>query len=215
MDQFHLRLEPGDRGLDYLKGGFARPSYVLLALAALVLLLACVNLANLLLARAISRQREISTRLALGAGRMRILRQMLVESLILSCMGGVAGLALGYLGRSAIPRMLSLPWQPTAMQADFDWQVLAFTAGLALATGVLFGLVPAWRATRTEVNSALKDASQVSPGRHRMWLGRGLVVFQIALSTILLISAGLFVRTVFNLSHVPWGFAPITCFSSG
>ena len=206
IDQFHLRLEPGDRGLDYLKGGFARPSYVLLALAALVLLLACVNLANLLLARAASRQREISTRLALGAGRMRILRQMLVESLILSCLGGVAGLALGYLGRNAIPRMLSLPWQPTAMQADFDWQVLAFTAGLALATGILFGLVPAWRATRTEVNSALKDASHASPGRRRMWLGRGLVVIQIALSTMLLIGAGLFVRTVFNLSHVPLGF---------
>ena len=107
MDQFHLRLEPGNRGLDYLKDGFAKSLYVLFALAGLVLLLVCVNLANLLLARAATRRREMSTRLALGAGRMHILRQMLTESLLLSSIGGVAGLGLGYLGRNVIPRLLA------------------------------------------------------------------------------------------------------------
>jgi predicted permease len=206
MDQLHLKLEPGDRGLDYLNGEFAEPSYVLLALAGLVLLLACVNLANLLLARAATRQREISTRLALGAGRMHILRQVLTESLLLSSIGGMLGLVLGYLGRNAIPRLLAAPWQPDTMQVDFDWRVLTFTATVSLATGVLFGIVPAWQATRTDVNTALKDTSHATANRHRMWLGKGLVVFQIALSTILLIGAGLFVRTLVNLSRTPLGF---------
>jgi predicted permease len=206
MDQFHLRLEPGDRGLDYLKGDFAKPSYVLLALAGLVLLLACVNLANLLLARAATRQREMSTRLALGAGRMHILRQVLTESLLLSCMGGAAGLVLGYLGRNVIPRLLAAPWQPAVMQVGFDGWALAFAVGLSLATGVLFGIVPAWQATTADVNTALKDASHATASRHRMWLGKGLVIFQIALSTILLIGAGLFVRTLVNLSRTPLGF---------
>jgi predicted permease len=206
MDQFHLKLESGDRGLDYLKGEFAKPSYVLIALAGLVLLLACVNLANLLLARAATREREISTRLAMGAGRMHILRQVLLESLLLSSMGGVAGLVLGYLGRNAIPRLLAAPWQQAIMQVDFDWPVLVFTMAVSLGTGLLFGIVPAWQATRTDVNTALKDASQGTANRHKMWLGKGLVVFQIALSALLLIAAGLFVRTLVNLSDRPLGF---------
>jgi predicted permease len=206
MDQFHLKLERGDRGLDYLKGEFAKPSYVLLALAGLVLLLACVNLANLLLARAATREREMSTRLALGAGRAHILRQVLLESLLLSSSGGVAGLVLGYLGRNAIPRLLAAPWQPAPMQVDFDWPVLVFTVAVSLGTGLLFGMVPAWQATRTDVNTALKDASHATANRHKMWFGKGLVVFQLALSTLLLIGAGLFVRTLVNLSHRPLGF---------
>jgi predicted permease len=171
-----------------------------------VLLLACVNLANLLLARAATRGREISTRLALGAGRMHILRQVLLESLLLSSIGGVAGLVLGYLGRNAIPRLLAAPWQPATMQVDFDWPVLVFTVAASLGTGLLFGIVPALQATRTDVNTALKDASHATANRHKMWLGKGLVVFQIALSTLLLIGAGLFVRTLVNLSHRPLGF---------
>jgi predicted permease len=206
MDQFHLKLESGDRGLDYLKAEFAKPSYVLLALAGLVLLLACVNLANLLLARAATREREMSTRLALGAGRMHILRQALLESLLLSSIGGVAGLLLGFLGRNAIPRLLAAPMQPATMQVDFDWPVLVFTLAVSLWTGLLFGIVPAWQATRTDVNTALKDASHATANRQKMWLGKGLVVFQIALSTLLLIGAGLFVRTLVNLSHRPLGF---------
>ncbi len=206
MDQFHLRLEPGDRGLDYLRSEFAKSLYVLFALAGLVLLLACVNLANLLLARAATRQREMSTRLALGARRMHILRQVLTESLLLSILGGMAGLLLGYLGRNVIPRLLSSPSQPAMTQVDFDWRVLAFTAGLSLATGLLFGIVPAWQATRCDGNIALNDASHATAGKHGMWFGKSLVIFQIGLSTILLIGAGLFVRTLANLNHTPLGF---------
>jgi len=161
MDQFHLKLEPGYRGLDYLKDEFARPSYVLLTLAGLVLLLACVNLANLMLARAATRQREIGTRLALGARRTHILRQVLLESLLLSSMGGAAGLALGYIVREAIPRLLAAPGQPASMLVDFDGSVLAFTVGVSLATGLLFGIVPAWQATRTEANTVLKGAPAI------------------------------------------------------
>jgi predicted permease len=206
MDQFHLRLEPGDRGLDNLKSGFAKSLYVLFSLAGLVLLLACVNLANLLLARAAARQREMSTRLALGAQRIHILRQVLTESLLLSTMGGVAGLVLGYLGRNVIPRLLASPSQPAMTVVDFDWPVLAFTAGLSLATGVLFGIVPAWQATRSDGNAALNDAHHATAGHRGMWFGKALVVFQIGLSTILLIGAGLFVRTLANLNHTPLGF---------
>ncbi len=206
LDQFHLQLQPGDRGLDYLRGQYAKPSYVLLALAGLVLLLACVNLANLLLARAASRQREMSTRLALGAGKARILRQVLTESLLLSGMGGAGGLLLGFLGRDLIPRLLQESWRPATMQVDFDWRVLLFSISVSLATGVLFGVAPAWQATRTEVSTALKDSTNASAGRHRLWLGKGLVVFQVAISAILLIGAGLFVRTLVNLSRTPLGF---------
>jgi predicted permease len=206
MDQLHLRLEPGERGLDYLQSQFAKSLYVLFALAGLVLLLACVNLANLLLARAATRQREMSTRLALGARRMHILRQVLTESLLLSSIGGVAGLVLGYLGRNVIPRLLASPSQPAMTQVDFDWRVLAFTAGLSLATGLLFGIVPAWQAARSDGNTALHDADHATAGKHGMWFGKALVIFQIALSTILLIGAGLFVRTLANLNHTPLGF---------
>ena len=206
--QFHLQFQPGDRGLDYLKDAFAKPSYMLLSLAGLVLLLACVNLANLLLARAAAREREVSTRLALGAGRARIVRQMLTESLLLSSLGGTAGLLVGYLGRNFIPHLLAKSWNPETMQLDFDGRVVAFTVGISLATGILFGLVPAWQATRTNVNSGLKDATHATSSRQKMGLGKSLVIFQIALSAILLIGAGLFVRTLVNLSHTPLGFQP-------
>jgi predicted permease len=206
METLHLRLEPGSRGADTLHGEFAQPSYLLLALSGLVLLLACVNLANLLLARAASRQREMSTRLALGARRSHILRQMLTESLLLSTLGGAAGLALGYIGRNAIPRMIANPTQSAALHAAFDWQVLAFTAAVSIVTGILFGLIPAWQATRTNLTSAMKDSNQTTSACSRLNLGKGLVVFQIALSTILLIGAALFVRTLLNLNNTPLGF---------
>ena len=206
MDLLHLKFEPGDRGLDYVRGQYMQPSFVLLSLAGLVLLLACVNLANLLLARAAARQREMSTRLALGAGRGRILRQVLTESLLLSGMGGAAGLLLGFLGRNLIPRLIEDTQQPSAMRVDFDWRVVAFTIAVSLATGVLFGVVPAWRAMHADSGTAMKDAEHGSAGRARMRLGKGLVVFQIALSAILLIGAGLFVRTLVKLNKTPLGF---------
>ena len=131
LDRFHLQFEPGDRGLDYLRGDYARPSYVLLdAGGELVLLLACLNLANLLLARSATRQRELSTRLALGASRGSLIRQMLTESVLLSSFGGAAGLLLGYLGRNLIPRLLTNSHGPELAQVQVDWQVLLFTMGI-------------------------------------------------------------------------------------
>ena len=205
LDQFRLQLLPGDRGLDYLHD-FAKPSYVLLGLAALVLLLACVNVATLLLAHALSRQREMSTRLALGAARTAIFRQVLTENFLLSSLGGAAGLLLGYFGRNIIPRLIAVPGRPAIVNVDFDWQIISFALGLSLLTGIVFGAVPVWQAGHIDVNTALKDASHASIGRHKVALGKALVVLQVALSTILLICAGLFVRTLVNLSHTPLGF---------
>ena len=199
LDQFHLKLRSGDRGLDYL-AGFAEPSYILLALAGLVLLLACVNLANLLLARAAGRRREMSTRIALGAGRAIILRQLLTESLLLSALGGLAGLALGFVGRNLLSGLLADSWHRAGVKADFDWGVVSFAVAISLLTSLVFGAVPIWQAMRTDVNSALKEA------RQKVRVGQGLVVLQIALSTVLLIAAGLFVRTLLNLSFTPVGF---------
>jgi predicted permease len=203
---FHLALEPGDRGLDQLSGAFARPSYLLLALSGLVLFLACVNLANLLLARAAGRQREMVTRLVLGASRAAIIRQVLTESLLLSGLGGLAGLTLGYFGRNLIPGMLATPGSASVLDAGFDWRVLAFTLAISLLTGLLFGILPAWRATQAEAGTAIKSSANNTSSRTGVWLGKGLVVFQIALSAILLIGAGLFVRTLSNLNHTPLGF---------
>jgi predicted permease len=206
LDRFHLQLEPGDRGLDFLRGKYARPSYVLLALAGLVLLLACLNLANLLLARSATRQRELSTRVALGASRGSIIRQMLTESLLLSSFGGAAGLLLGYLGRNVIPRLLMNSPGPELVRVQFDWRVLLFTLAISFATGILFGLAPAWQATRIAAHAGLRDSGGATANRHKLWFDKSLVVSQIALSAMLLMGAGLFVHTLFNLNRIPLGF---------
>jgi len=205
FDRFHLKLETGNRGQDYLQAQ-ANQSYLLLTLAGLILLLACVNLANLLLARATARQREIGTRLALGAGRARIVRQLLTESLMLSILGGALGLVLSFSGRHLIPLLFENTGQLGALRPEFDWLTLAFTMAVSLAAAIVFGTLPAWQATRAAVNTALIDGSYATPSQNKLWMGKGLVVVQITLSTILLIGAGGFVRTLINLSHRPLGF---------
>ena len=198
---FQLKMEPGDRGMDALSGDYVRASYVLMGLSGLVLLLACVNLANLLLARASARQREMATRIALGAGRMRIARQSLIESLLLASAGGAASIALGYAGRNLIPQMLQQP-----MEIAFDWRVVGFAVALSLMTGILFGLLPAWRAMHVDGQAAMKEGSRASIGRGSAWMSKGLVVTQVALSLLLLVGAGLFVRTLSNLGNQALGF---------
>lgn len=206
LNRFHLQFGPGDRGLDYLPGKYARPSYVLLALAGLTLLLACLNLANLLLARCTSRQRELSTRMALGAGRGCIIRQMLTESLLLSGLGGTAGLLLGYLGRNIVPRLLTSSSQLDEAQVQFDWRVLLFTLAISFATGILFGLAPAWQATRIAAHAGVRESGGATASRQRLWFDKTLVVGQIGISAALLMGAGLFVHTLFNLDRIPLGF---------
>jgi predicted permease len=202
-----LTLQDGSRGENSAGRMFSKPVYVLMALAGFVLLLACANLANLLLARASSRQREMSVRLALGAGRSRILRQMFTESLLLSLAGGLAGLVLGYLGRNAIPRLLSSSWETTT-NSHFGWKIFGFTAAISIITGLLFGLAPAWQATRTQVSSGLKENAQSATQRNRNVTGKAIVIVQVALSALLLVGAGLFARTLANLNNSHLGFRP-------
>ncbi len=201
-----LRGGDGSRGLNEASREFAPPIYVLTALVGLVLLLACANLANLLLARASTRQREMSVRLAMGASRRRVLTQVLTESILLSLLGGVGGLVLGYFGRLAIPHLMTSAWEDPVAAAPFDWKVFAFNVGLSLLTGILFGIAPAWQATRSEVNTSLKDSAQHATRRRRGFGGKLLVSFQIALSTVLVLGSGIFLRTLVKLNAVDPGF---------
>ena len=202
----HLVLADGSRGLHYTDRMFKKPMYVLMALTGFVLLLAYANIANLLLARGAARQREMSVRLALGAGRQRILRQLLTESLLLATLGGAGGLLLGYLSRNAIPKLLTNAWERSDFSTPFDWGVFAFTAAATLLTGILFGLAPAWLAARAEVSCSLKETAQTTTRRRKGLSGKAIVAFQIALSTLLVVGAGLFLRTLIALGSVDVGF---------
>jgi predicted permease len=201
-----LVLSDGSRGLGLDASFFKKPVYVLMALTGFVLLLACANIANLMLARSAQRQREMSVRLALGAGRVRILRQLLTESLLLAGVGGAGGLILGYLGRNLIPALMSNAWDQTKLQIPMDWGVFAFAAAVTLLTGFVFGLAPAWLASRSEVSSSLKESAQTATRRRKSLGGKAIVAFQIALSTLLVVGAGLFLRTLFALDSVDVGF---------
>jgi predicted permease len=211
-----MRLAAGNRGMNSTAAQMAQPVHVLMALVGMVLLLACANIANLLLARSSARQREISVRLALGATRARILRQMFTESLLLSLLGGAAGLVLGYFGRKAIPRLLTNSWETAPYASHFDWQVFGFTAGISVVSAMLFGFVPAWLSSqRANLNTGLKDGSAGATKRRKGLAGKSLAVFQVALSLLLLVGAGLFLRSFMNVRNTPLGFSPenITLFS--
>lgn len=201
-----MDLRDGSRGLFHEQRTFAQPMAVLLTMVGFVLLLACANIANLMLARGTQRQREMSVRLAMGAGRMRIARQMLVESLMLAALGGIGGLAFGYVGSNLIPKLTENAWERSEFHVHFDWMVFGFTAAVTILTGILFGLAPAWAATRAKVASGLKETSQSVTRRRKGWGGKSLVGFQIALSTLLVVGAGLFLRTLASLNAVNVGF---------
>jgi predicted permease len=180
---------------------------VFLALAALVLLLACMNVANILLVRATMRQREMAIRAAMGANRWRLIRQMLTESILLALFGGVGGLTLGVWASSAVGTLLPFGRFPIRLDFGFDWRVFAYAMAAALFTGAIVGLWPAVRAGRTEVNSVLQSGGRsdtAGAGRHR--LRSVLVVAQVAGSLVLLIVAGLFVRSLIRAQHTYMGF---------
>ena len=201
-----VELEDGSRGLGFAARMFKKPVYVLLSLTGLVLLLACANIANLLLARGAQRQREMSVRLALGAGRGRVLRQLLTESLLLAAIGGAGGILIGYLGRNGIPALMANAWDQNQPRVPMDWGVFAFAAGVTLLTGLVFGLAPAWLAARSEVSSSLKESAQTTTRRRKGLGSKAIVSFQIALSTLLVVGAGLFVRTLIALNSIDVGF---------
>ncbi len=206
-----IELTPASKGLDFLRQQFSRPLYILMAVVGLVLLIACANVANLLLARATTRQKEIAMRLALGAGRQRLVRQLLTESVLLAALGGIAGLLLAFWASNLLVVLISGD-EPIYLHVSPDGRVLGFTILVSLLTGILFGLAPALRSTRVNLSPALKDGAKGWVGKtHRfanvhVGLGRVLVVSQIALSLLLLVGAGLFVRTLENLENVSTGF---------
>ena len=201
----HLRLEAGSAGYAELRREFRQPLLILMMTVALVLLIACVNIANLLLARAAKRRKEIAVRLALGAGRFRLLRQLLTESVLLSVIGGAAGLLFARVCLRVLLTYLP-PQSQAALDVSLDARVLVFTLTLSILTGLLFGLAPAWQATKLNLTASLKDQTGGSTGRSGLTLNKLLVVTQVALSLFLLVGAGLFVRSLRNLRSLDAGF---------
>jgi macrolide transport system ATP-binding/permease protein len=207
-----LRLEEGAGGLDSLRRQYSKPLYVLLAMVGLILAIACANTANLLLARATARRREIAVRLSIGAGRLRIVRQLLTESVLLASLSAALGILIAVAGIGILTRLLANGQAGFTLHAELNWHVLVVTLGLSLVCGMLFGLVPAIQSTRAALIPALKD-TRVDGPRTRMYDGiphlsltQGLVVAQIAFSLLLLVGAGLFVRTLSNLQSIQLGF---------
>jgi predicted permease len=200
-----LTVESGEKGFAQIRREFSQPLLILMCVVTLVLLIACLNVANLLLARATARQQEISMRLSLGASRGRVVRQLLTESLLLAGTGGVLGLVLATIGARFLVTMVSGDSQNIALRLAADGRVLLFTMGVSLLSGILFGLVPALIGTRRELQHVLKDSSR-SSGRRRSRAARSLVAVQIAVSLVLLVGCGLFLRTLYNLKAETLGY---------
>ncbi len=197
---------PGAQGTSSMRDQFEKPLLVLTAVVGLVLLIACANVANLLVARATARQKEIAIRLALGASRGRLISQLLTESLLLSVAGGVVGLLLAVWIDGALLNFLPDDGTPLAISAVPDWHVLLFTIGVSVVTGVLFGLAPALQSTRPDLASTLKDQAGAVVGGTAVTFRKALVVAQVSLSLLLLIGAGLFIRSLRNLRDLDPGF---------
>ncbi len=202
-----LVIDSGAQGEMNTRGFYQRPLYLLLGVVGLVLLIACANVANLLLSRAAARQKEIGVRLALGASRWRLIRQLLTESVLLSALGGVCGLLFALWIKDGL--LVVSGWGGRGMRAldpQLDLRVLGFTLALCLLTGIIFGIVPALRATKVDLTPTLKDSARSSSAVSRSLLSKSLVVTQVALSLLLLVGAGLFLRTLLNLQRVEPGF---------
>ena len=204
-----LIVTPGGTGVSGLRREYEDPLWILLATTGLVLLIACANLANLLLARASVREREIAVRQAIGAGRGRLIRQLLSESMLLALLGAVLGALLAALLSRGLIAFLTTEGNRMFVGLDIDWRVLGFTAAMAILTCVLFGLVPAMRATRVEPSSVMRASGRgLTAGREKFSLRRALVVAQVAMSLVLLAGALLFVRSLQKLLAVDPGFRP-------
>jgi macrolide transport system ATP-binding/permease protein len=203
-----LVVESGATGLDSLRHKYAQPIYVLMTMVGLILLIACSNIANLLLSRAASRRREIAVRLSIGASRSRLIRQLLTESVLLSALGGVLGVGVAWWGIGVLTSLLANGRDNFTLHAALNWTVLGVTCALSVVTGLLFGLAPALQATRVDVVSALKEVR--ANDAPRRWRGIGLsqllVVTQIVFSLVLLVGAGLFGRTLMKLHAIELGF---------
>ena len=205
-DYPRLVAESGSRGMLDDRREYSATIYGLFIVVALVLLIACANVANLLLARAALRGPEISLRLAVGAGRWRLVRQLLTESVLLAGCGGAVGVLFAFWGKSALQALTDKDtgFLPNGVDLSLNWRVLAFTLVISLLTGVLFGLAPAWRATGPDLATSLKQSRRTTGAVSR--LSKGLIVAQVALSLLILVGASLFIRTLYNLQQVNLGF---------
>ena len=201
------RITPGNKGLDELRRQFSEPLFVLMGAVGLVLLIACANVAGLLLARATARQKEIAVRLSLGARRLRLIQQLLTESLLLAAAGALLGLLFARWFGELLVTLVASGRRSFSLPLEVNGRVLLFTAAVAVLTGILFGLAPAFSATRISLTAALKEGGAGSRlGARRSRLAKVLVSAQVALSLVLLVGAGLFLRTLQKLESVPLGF---------
>jgi putative ABC transport system permease protein len=204
---YRLGAVAGGNGFSRLRKEYETPLWLLLAVSGVVLLIACANLANLMLARATAREREVAVRLAIGASRRRIVRQMLSESLLLAAMGAAGGVAVAQWFSRSLVAFLGSDDSPLFVDLGLDWHVFAFTAAVAVAACLLFGLTPAIRATRTLPGATMKAGSRgMTDGRERFGVRRALVVLQVALSLVLVVGALLFARSLRNLTSLDPGF---------
>jgi predicted permease len=202
MSHAKISLTPGGQGLSEMRDRFSKPLRILMGIVGLALLIACANVANLLLARATTRQREVAIRLAIGAGRFRLIRQFLTESVLLAAIGGALGLLFAWWGGQLLLILVSNDSTPIPIDVTPNARILGFTIAVSLFTALLFGLAPALVATRQDVDTALKMTVLARPR-----LSRLLVIVQVALSLLLLTGAGLFMRTLRNLRALDLGFA--------
>jgi predicted permease len=199
-------LIPAGTGNSGLRSRYRQPLATIMVVVALVLLIACANIANLLLARATARRHELSVRVALGASRYRLARQLLSESLLLAGAGALTGLLFAVWGSRLLVRQLSTATNTVFLPLTLDWRVLGFTAAVAIGTAALFGVVPALGASRVQPNEALKEQGRSVAGDRRFGTGNLLVIMQVALSLVLIVTAGLFVRTFSTLANLNPGF---------
>ena len=209
-----MNMDPGSRGRAILQREVKEPLLVLMGMVGLVLLIACANVANLLMARGAARQREIAIRMAVGAGRLRLVRQFIVESLTLSLIGGAVGLLVASWTTGLLVGALPESMGAVGISAALDMRLLAFTMALSIITGLLFGVMPAIKATRLNLESTLREqGSSVSSGLSQVRFRKGLVVSQVVLTTVLLVGAGLFARSLNNLRHLDLGLRPDNLFT--
>jgi len=201
-----IELTPLGKGISELRGQYSLSLRILMAVVGVVLLIACANVANLLLARAAAREKEFAVRLAVGAGRTRLLRQLFTESFLLAGLGAIAGILLAWWGSRILVLMASNGPEPLPLDVAPNPRILGFTLLALVLSALIFGTAPALRAVRVEFNSSLKSGKGSTHGGSRSSLGKVLVVAQVALSLLLLVGAGLFVRTLINLQNVPTGF---------
>ena len=202
-DQLHLVLLPGSEGLSKLQQQFSKPLLALMVLVALVLLIACANVANLLLARAITRQKEIALRLAIGASRGRLIRQLLTESTVIAIAGGVLGILVAFGCTRLLVQILPAT---RSLAPEIDWRVLAFCFATSIVAGILFGLAPARQSTRADLTAAIKGEAAQSNRSRRLGIRSVLLIGQVALAVVLLVGASLFVDTLRNLRSADSGF---------